>query len=313
VKRAIATCALASAAFMVFVASGSPATADHISVCSYDGTRSRAPLTTGSYASLRTALLDPANFGASGIVPLPVVLEPAIATASAATLARCDVFFTSVFTGATATEAVAVSTAVKSGLVLITDADSAPAEQASVNTLLSAFGGGRSLGPGLECPSSASGGVVTSTSTPVTNGSFGDIRGGSFSTTLSASATLRSADVSLATCTSSVRFEIPRGALARPSGLVMVGGDPSAFDLFTNNPNNLTAYLNAFAAAVFRPTAKNDCKKGGWAVFRHPSFKNQGQCIKFVNHLGKAAKGGKGTGADKSHGKKDEKKGDKKK
>jgi hypothetical protein len=305
---------------MVFVASGSPATADHISVCSYDGTRSRAPLTTGSYATLRTALLDPANFGASGIVPLPVVLEPAIGTASAATLAGCDVFFTSVFTGATATEAAAVSTAVKSGMVLITDADSSPAEQASVNTILSAFGGGRSLGPGLECPNSASGAVVTGTGTPVTNGPFGDFRGGSFATTLSASATPGSGDVSLATCTGSVRFEIPRGALARPSGLVMVGGDPSAFDLFTNsasttyNANNLTAYLNAFAAAVFRPTAKNDCKKGGWAVFRHPSFKNQGQCIKFVNHLGKAAKGGKGgKGAEKSHGKKHEKKGGKKK
>jgi hypothetical protein len=28
------------------------------------------------------------------------------------------------------------------------------------------------------------------------------------------------------------------------------------------------------------PTAKDDCKKGGWAGF---GFRNQGQCIKFVN------------------------------
>jgi hypothetical protein len=173
-------------------------------------------------------------------------------------------------------------------MVLITDADSSLAEQASVNTILSAFGGGRSVGPGLDCPGSASGGVVTSTGTPITNGPFGDIRGGSFSTTPSASATPGSGDVSLVTCTGSVRFEIPRGALAPASGLVMVGGDPSAFDLFTNsssaiyNANNLTAYLNAFAAAVFQPTDKDDCKNGGWAVFRHPSFKNQGDCIQFV-------------------------------
>jgi hypothetical protein len=322
VKRAIATCALAAAAFMLFLAPGANATADHISVCSYDGTRSRAPLTTGagglSHATLRMALLDPTNFGPSGIVPLPVVLEPAVATASAATLAGCDVFFTSVFTGATAAEAAAIRTAVNSGMVLITDADAPRAEQASVNTILSAFGGGRSVGPGIECPGSATGGAVTSTGTPVTNGAFGDIRGGSVATTATASATPASADVSLVTCTGSVRYEIPRGALAPASGLVMVGGDPSAFDIFTNsgsapyNANNLTAYLNAFAAAVFQPTSKNDCKKGGWAVFRHPSFRNQGQCIKFVNHQG--SKVGKGKREDHGHGKKkDEKKGGKKK
>ena len=28
------------------------------------------------------------------------------------------------------------------------------------------------------------------------------------------------------------------------------------------------------------PTSKNDCKKGGWETF---GFRNQGQCIKFVN------------------------------
>ena len=328
-KQAIATFALAAAAFMFFVGPGAtatahhgnPATADHLSVCSYDGTRSRAPLTTGtgslSHARLREALLDPTNFGPSGVVSLPVVLEPAIAVASAATLAGCDAFFTSVFTGATAAEAAAISTAVNAGMVLITDADTSSVEQASVNTILSAFGVGRSVGPALQCPNSSSGGAVTSTGTPVTNGSFGDIRGGSFGTTQSASATVASGDVSLVTCTGSVRFEIPRGALASASGLVMVGGDPSGFDLFTRsgfsayNANNLTAYLNAFAAAVFQPTSKSGCKKGGWAVFRHPSFKNQGQCIKFVNHQG--SKVGKGKRGDHGHGKKDQKKGDKKK
>jgi hypothetical protein len=29
------------------------------------------------------------------------------------------------------------------------------------------------------------------------------------------------------------------------------------------------------------PTAKNQCKNGGWKQF---GFKNQGQCIRFVNH-----------------------------
>ena len=65
-------------------------------------------------------------------------------------------------------------------------------------------------------------------------------------------------------------------------------------------------------AITVGPTTKAQCKKGGWRGFTNPSFKNQGQCIKFVNHLGKAGK--KGKDEDKSLGKnKDEKKGGKKK
>ena len=32
-----------------------------------------------------------------------------------------------------------------------------------------------------------------------------------------------------------------------------------------------------------RPSSKDDCKNGGWMTFNDPSFKNQGQCIKYVN------------------------------
>jgi hypothetical protein len=38
------------------------------------------------------------------------------------------------------------------------------------------------------------------------------------------------------------------------------------------------------------PTSKRECKKGGWRMYKNPSFKNQGQCVKFVNH-----QGGKGS------------------
>ena len=31
------------------------------------------------------------------------------------------------------------------------------------------------------------------------------------------------------------------------------------------------------------PTSKNDCKDGGWMRFTSPSFKNQGDCIQYVN------------------------------
>lgn len=33
------------------------------------------------------------------------------------------------------------------------------------------------------------------------------------------------------------------------------------------------------------PTSKNECKDGGWKSFTQPSFKNQGQCVSFVNHI----------------------------
>mgnify|MGYP001576242786 CR=1 FL=1 len=32
------------------------------------------------------------------------------------------------------------------------------------------------------------------------------------------------------------------------------------------------------------PENKDDCKKGGWRTFTNPSFRNQGQCVSFVNH-----------------------------
>jgi hypothetical protein len=47
------------------------------------------------------------------------------------------------------------------------------------------------------------------------------------------------------------------------------------------------------SATPTRPTSKDQCKKGGWRRFENPSFKNQGQCIKFVNHAAKSKSEGK--------------------
>jgi hypothetical protein len=46
------------------------------------------------------------------------------------------------------------------------------------------------------------------------------------------------------------------------------------------------------------PTTKAQCKHGGWKTFTNPSFKNQGQCVKYVVHHSKH-----GKSAD-DHGKK---------
>ena len=41
----------------------------------------------------------------------------------------------------------------------------------------------------------------------------------------------------------------------------------------------------AFGVRTQGPTNKDQCKNSGWQTFTNPSFKNQGQCIKVVNHM----------------------------
>lgn len=68
----------------------------------------------------------------------------------------------------------------------------------------------------------------------------------------------------------------------------------------------------AFKTYVTPPRfTKGNARRSGWRRFADPSFKNQGQCIKFVNHQGKAGKQ-KGND-DKGKGKKGKGNGGKKK
>ncbi len=47
------------------------------------------------------------------------------------------------------------------------------------------------------------------------------------------------------------------------------------------------------------PTAKSQCKKGGWQQFNNPTFKNQGDCVSFVATGGRnQGSGGTGGGDD---------------
>ena len=74
--------------------------------------------------------------------------------------------------------------------------------------------------------------------------------------------------------------------------------------------------FKTYVASV--PTAAADCKRGGWKTFTSPTFKNQGQCVAYVNHHDgrgqddatshgstQSAAPGKSTGPDKSTGKPD--------
>lgn len=66
------------------------------------------------------------------------------------------------------------------------------------------------------------------------------------------------------------------------------------------------------APVMLPPTNKDQCKNDGWKVFTNPSFRNQGQCVSFVEHL-KTHQGDNCTDNDKwkgKEGKDEEKRGD---
>ena len=85
---------------------------------------------------------------------------------------------------------------------------------------------------------------------------------------------------------------------------------PAGLGLSSGNAGTTWAPLFAFGSTDFAfqtyvlqaPASKQQCKKGGWKQFRNPSFRNQGQCVKYVNHH--AAKSSKGKSDDKGQGKK---------
>ncbi len=91
------------------------------------------------------------------------------------------------------------------------------------------------------------------------------------------------------------------------SGIVTtpVGSDSAAFAVAVQSDGRIVAagvgnrnllfpdFVSDFAVVRYEgtppppppPTNKNQCKNGGWQTFTNPSFKNQGDCIKYVNGL----------------------------
>jgi hypothetical protein len=58
---------------------------------------------------------------------------------------------------------------------------------------------------------------------------------------------------------------------------------PGAFDTtFNGGQDAFVAKISGAAAPIGPPTDKNQCKDGGWRVFNNPPFRNQGQCVSYV-------------------------------
>ena len=66
--------------------------------------------------------------------------------------------------------------------------------------------------------------------------------------------------------------------------------------------SNITVNGVTQVPLVGPPTSKDQCKKGGWATFNNPTFKNQGQCVSYVNHHdGHGNDDNNAQGSDKKH------------
>ena len=62
--------------------------------------------------------------------------------------------------------------------------------------------------------------------------------------------------------------------------------------------------FNGARQSTARPTSKSQCRNDGWKDFTNPSFKNQGQCIAFVqrhNHNAKGEHDKDNKGGDRDH------------
>lgn len=73
---------------------------------------------------------------------------------------------------------------------------------------------------------------------------------------------------------------VPTGTITSASVLVDVQGTADVSKITVNGTSEVPE-----ATTSGTPTSKSDCKNDGWKTFTNPTFKNQGECVSFVNHL----------------------------
>jgi hypothetical protein len=74
-------------------------------------------------------------------------------------------------------------------------------------------------------------------------------------------------------------MSFPTGTITAATVLIDVQGVADVSNISVNGTPEVPVPTVASS-----PTTKNDCKHGGWKTFTNPSFKNQGQCVSYVNH-----------------------------
>jgi hypothetical protein len=77
---------------------------------------------------------------------------------------------------------------------------------------------------------------------------------------------------------------VPTGTISSAEVLIDVEGTADLSNITFNG-------VVQVPAPVTTPTTKSDCKKGGWKAFTDPTFRNQGQCVSWVNHHSGHGKG----------------------
>ena len=136
-------------------------------------------------------------------------------------------------------------------------------------------------------------GRTTSTDFPTTAGAFDRTANGDFDVYVTR---LNAAGDGLrySTYLGGDRYENGLGIAADAvNGAYVTGVTAGGSDSPTEFPTTSGAYDTTFAGqdafvskldtiGVAAPKSKADCKNGGWATFRSPSFRNQGQCVRYV-------------------------------
>lgn len=107
----------------------------------------------------------------------------------------------------------------------------------------------------------------------------------------------------MATASNTVVTTIPTGAnpyglAVTPNGafVYVVNNSDATVSVISTATNTVTATIPvgevgiapvyvAFAVRTNGPTGMDQCKQGGWQTFTNPSFRNQGECVSFVNHM----------------------------
>jgi YVTN family beta-propeller protein len=104
---------------------------------------------------------------------------------------------------------------------------------------------------------------------------------------------INTATVTVTATISSASAETPTGVAITPNGAFAYASNFNSnnVSVIDTSSNTIVALIGGLdgpgdiaMSSLLPPTTKDQCKDGGWQTFTFPSFKNQGQCVSFVNH-----------------------------